>query len=80
MLGNYLHRENLGFKDKIFALDYILVFLVLLLGIISIFGGMGPLIGITIGVAIGITIGIAMGIYGDQGSNPSGWTSTTTGT
>jgi len=37
MLGNYLHRENLGFKDKIFALDYILVFLVLLLGIISIF-------------------------------------------
>ena len=37
MIRNYFHRGNLSFKDRLFAFDYILFLLVLLLGIISIF-------------------------------------------
>ena len=37
MVGEYFQKGNLSFKDKIFALDYSLIFLVLLLGVISFF-------------------------------------------
>ena len=37
MVDNYFARSNLGFKDKILSLDFKLIFLVLLLGIISFF-------------------------------------------
>ena len=37
MVGNYFQKSNLGIRDKIFALDFLLIFLVLLLGIISFF-------------------------------------------
>ena len=37
MIKNYFRKENLNFTDKIVAFDYLLVFLVLLLGIISLF-------------------------------------------
>ena len=37
MVRNYFHKSNLSIIDKIFAFDFILLFLVLLLGIISIF-------------------------------------------
>ena len=37
MVGEYFQKRNLSFKDKIFALDYSLIFLVLLLGVISFF-------------------------------------------
>ena len=32
-----MYKDNLNFKDKIFALDFSLIFLILLLGIISFF-------------------------------------------
>jgi len=37
MVGEYFQKRNLSFKDKIFALDYSLIFLVLFLGVISFF-------------------------------------------
>ena len=37
MIRNYFHKRNLGIVDKMLAFDYTLVFLVLLLGIISLF-------------------------------------------
>ena len=37
MLKQYFHESSLRFRDKIFAFDFQLVFLILLLGIISIF-------------------------------------------
>jgi len=37
MLQNYFDKGNLSLRDKIFSLDYFLIFLVLLLGIISFF-------------------------------------------
>ena len=37
MINNYFEKKNQSFIDKIFALDFILIFLVLSLGIISIF-------------------------------------------
>ena len=37
MIRNYFDRENISVRDKIFSLDYQLIFLVLLLGIISFF-------------------------------------------
>jgi rod shape determining protein RodA len=37
MLNQNLYKDNLSFKDKILALDFTLIFLILLLGIISIF-------------------------------------------
>jgi len=37
MVRNYFQKGNLSFKDKIFALDFVLIFLILILGIISIF-------------------------------------------
>ena len=37
MIQQYFHRGNLSFKDKFFALDFLLIFLILLLGIISLF-------------------------------------------
>ena len=37
MIRNYFDRGNLSFKDKIFSLDYKLLFLILLLGVISFF-------------------------------------------
>jgi len=37
MINNYFYKGSLSFKDKIFSIDYQLVFLVLLLGIISFF-------------------------------------------
>tara|TARA_B100000686_G_C16721747_1_gene935377 strand:+ start:123 stop:1247 length:1125 start_codon:yes stop_codon:yes gene_type:complete len=37
METNYFQKHNLSFRDKILSIDYILVFLVLLLGIISFF-------------------------------------------
>ena len=36
-MRNYIQQGNLGFKDKVFSLDYLLIFLILLLGIISFF-------------------------------------------
>ena len=37
MRSNYFYKGNLGFRDKILSLDFKLIFLVLLLGIISFF-------------------------------------------
>ena len=37
MISNYFQRNNMNFRDKIFLLDYQLIFLILLLGIISFF-------------------------------------------
>ena len=37
MITNYTHRGGQSFKDKIFSVDFILFFLILLLGVISIF-------------------------------------------
>ena len=37
MLRQHLYKSNLRFKDKIFALDFPLIFLILLLGVISLF-------------------------------------------
>ncbi len=37
MLRQHFHKANLGFRDKIFALDFVLIFLILLLGVISFF-------------------------------------------
>ena len=37
MIRNYFNKSNVGFKEKIFSLDYQLIFLILLLGIISFF-------------------------------------------
>ena len=37
MITQHFHKSNLSFRDKIFALDFLLIFLVLLLGVISIF-------------------------------------------
>jgi len=37
MQSNYFHKSNLNFKDKILSLDFKLIFLILLLGIISFF-------------------------------------------
>tara|TARA_B100001123_G_C15322784_1_gene1028519 strand:+ start:1852 stop:2976 length:1125 start_codon:yes stop_codon:yes gene_type:complete len=37
MVGNYFHRGNYSFRDKLFSLDFLLISLILLLGIISIF-------------------------------------------
>ena len=34
MINNYYQRGNLSFKDKILSLDFTLIFLVLLLGVI----------------------------------------------
>ena len=36
-MRNYIHQGNLSFKDKVLSLDYLLIFLILLLGIISFF-------------------------------------------
>ena len=35
MIRQHIHKSNLRFKDKIFALDFSLIFLILLLGVIS---------------------------------------------
>ena len=37
MVGNYFQKGNLSLKEKVFSLDFSLIFLVLLLGIISFF-------------------------------------------
>ena len=37
MIRQHFHKSNLRFKDKIFALDFSLLFLILLLGAISFF-------------------------------------------
>ena len=37
MIKNYYQKGNLSFRDKIFSLDYLLIFLILALGVISIF-------------------------------------------
>ena len=37
MVSNYFHRGNLSTRDKILSLDYFLIFLILLLGVISFF-------------------------------------------
>ena len=37
MIKQHFDKGNLNFRDKVFALDYSLIFLVLLLGIISFF-------------------------------------------
>ncbi len=37
MEKSYFHQSNISFKDKILSLDFQLVFLILLLGIISFF-------------------------------------------
>tara|TARA_B100001123_G_C15302176_1_gene1021411 strand:+ start:666 stop:1790 length:1125 start_codon:yes stop_codon:yes gene_type:complete len=37
MIKNYFQKHNLNFKEKVISLDYFLIFLVLLLGVISIF-------------------------------------------
>ena len=36
-MRNYIHQGNLSFKDKVLSLDYLLIYLILLLGIISFF-------------------------------------------
>ena len=36
-MRNYIHQGNLSFKDKVLSFDYLLIFLILLLGIISFF-------------------------------------------
>ena len=37
MIRQHIYKDNLRFKDKIFALDFPLIFLILLLGVISLF-------------------------------------------
>ena len=37
MIKNHFHKGNLSFRDKFFSLDFFLIFLILLLGIISFF-------------------------------------------
>ena len=37
MVGQYFHKSNIGFKDKILAFDLTLFLLILLLGIVSLF-------------------------------------------
>jgi len=37
MIRSHFYRENISFKDKLFALDFKLIFLILILGIISFF-------------------------------------------
>ena len=37
MIRNYFQKSNLSFKDKVFSLDFTLIFLIFLLGIISLF-------------------------------------------
>ena len=37
MIRSHFYRENISFKDKLFALDFKLIFLILTLGIISFF-------------------------------------------
>ena len=37
MINNNFYKGNLSFKDKFFSLDFYLIFLVLILGIISFF-------------------------------------------
>ena len=37
MITQHFHRSNLSLRDKIFALDFLLIFLILLLGVISLF-------------------------------------------
>ena len=37
MITQHFHRSNMSLRDKIFALDFLLIFLILLLGVISIF-------------------------------------------
>jgi len=37
MIKKHFHESNLSFRDKIFALDFLLIFLILSLGVISIF-------------------------------------------
>ena len=37
MMRQYIYKDNLRFRDKIFALDFPLIFLILLLGVISLF-------------------------------------------
>ena len=37
MITQHFHKSNLSLRDKIFALDFLLIFLILLLGVISIF-------------------------------------------
>jgi len=37
MLNNYFHKRNMSISDKILSFDYTLLFLVLLLGVISMF-------------------------------------------
>lgn len=37
MITQHFHRSNLSLRDKIFSLDFLLIFLILLLGVISIF-------------------------------------------
>ena len=37
MIKQHFHRSSLNFRDKIFALDFLLIFLILLLGVISFF-------------------------------------------
>ena len=37
MIRNHFEKRNQSFVDKIFALDFFLIFLILILGIISIF-------------------------------------------
>ena len=37
MIRQHFHRGNQSFRDKIFALDFLLIFFILLLGVISFF-------------------------------------------
>ena len=37
MINQYMHKGNLNFRDKFISLDFFLIFLVLLLGVISFF-------------------------------------------
>ena len=37
MIRQHFYKDNLSFRDKIFALDFPLIFLILLLGVISLF-------------------------------------------
>ena len=37
MIQRHFHKSNLRFTDKIIALDFLLIFLILILGIISFF-------------------------------------------
>ena len=37
MVKNYFQKKNLSIYDKLFAFDFILVFLILILGVISLF-------------------------------------------